>query len=88
MFDHAVIHFTIIKRRVEGRYLPRDEDNALASLKSAIDGMTDAQLWKADSPQFLTIKGVDFLKPKASDKRTGVIVTIEEAVLKALEEEQ
>ena len=79
LFASAVVTLTIIKKRVTGCYLPRDGDNAIASIKAAIDSMTLEGLWQDDSPQFVTINPPVFETPRRSSKDTGIRVQIEEA---------
>jgi Holliday junction resolvase RusA-like endonuclease len=79
LFAHASMQLTVIKRRVKGCYLPRDPDNAIASVKAAIDAMTCEGLWVDDSPKFLTILPIKFETPKRGSKETGIRVTIEES---------
>ena len=76
-FSRAVVTFTVIRKRQEGRYLPRDADNALASLKAAIDGFKDAALFKDDSPQYVEIMPIQFRKPLKGEAG-GIEVQIEE----------
>ena len=76
-FSRAAVTFTVIRKRQEGRYLPRDADNALASLKAAIDGFKDAALFKDDSPQYVEIMPIQFRKPLKGEAG-GIEVQIEE----------
>ena len=78
MFQKCQIQYEIIIRREPGGYLPRDADNAIASLKAAQDGMKDGGLFSDDSHDKVTALPPIFTKPKRNDKRTGILVTVSE----------
>jgi hypothetical protein len=52
----------------EGQYLARDPDNALASIKAAIDSLKDAGVIKGDSKKYVKIGQVN-LHTKRSEHR-------------------
>lgn len=64
-------------------YKPRDVQNAISSLKAALDGLADAGIVGSDAAHWLRIGRVSLLT-RASDKRVkelgpGVTLTIREA---------
>lgn len=64
-------------------YKPRDVQNAISSLKAALDGLADAGIVGSDAAYWLRIGRVSLLT-RASDKRVkalgpGVTLTIREA---------
>ena len=83
IFQHAVIQYTIIRKRQEGRYLPRDDDNAIAALKAAQDGFKDARLFADDAHGQVTVLPPKWRKPLKGEAG-GIIVEIKER--EALEE--
>jgi hypothetical protein len=76
LFSRCQIQYEIIIRREPGGYLPRDADNATASLKSAQDGMKDACLFSDDSHDRVRVLPPIFTKPGKNDKRSGIKVTV------------
>ncbi len=78
VFERARIAYTIIVRRQPGRYLPRDDDNAIAALKAAQDGFKDAGAYKDDNHGRVTVDPPTFARPKRGEKANGVHVMISE----------
>jgi len=59
-------------------YRPRDIDNAIASLKPAIDGIVDAGILKDDSAEYLEYGEVNIYRKKAEHQgRAEVQIIIE-----------
>lgn len=52
----------------DGFYRPKDEDNALASCKAALDGIRDAGVIKGDSKKYLKIGEVRLYTRKEEHK--------------------
>ena len=61
----------------DGRYRPRDVQNAVSALKAAFDGVVDAQLVKDDSAQYFELGRCVLHSAKDSGTRGEVALTIE-----------
>lgn len=60
-------------------YRPRDKDNAVASIKAAIDSLKDAKLITNDSKKHLNIGRVDLHTTKKEHQgKVGLVITIRE----------
>lgn len=61
----------------EGTYLARDPDNALASVKAAIDSLKDAGVIKGDSKKYVRIGEVRlYTKQKEHGGRTELVMKL------------
>lgn len=64
--------FNVRSQYGDGRYRPRDQDNALSAFKAGFDGMTDAGVWTDDSQ--MEIAGVSI---ERNPGEPGVTVRLE-----------
>lgn len=64
--------------RIPGRYRPKDEQNLISALKSAIDGLVDAAVIEGDDAERLTWGRTELRAPDRSEGRAGVVITLEE----------
>lgn len=65
-------------RKGQQVYVPRDVLNAWASLKAALDGLTDAGMWPDDSKQWVELGACEILSDaKAHKGRSEVELRIE-----------
>ena len=63
-------------------YHPRDEDNAIASLKASIDGLTESGAICGDAAKNLKIGGVRlYSKANEHQGRSCVVITLTEAAV-------
>jgi hypothetical protein len=61
----------------ESYYFPRDEDNAIASLKAAIDGLVDAGVIANDSRNYMEFGAVKLLRREQEHKgKRCVVLTV------------
>lgn len=59
-------------------YRPKDEDNAIAAIKAAKDGFTDAGLWEDDTSRHVRMGEIKLLQTmKEHGGRAGVVVRVE-----------
>lgn len=76
----CTMHITFYNggRGMDKCYRPRDSDNAIAAMKSAKDGFTDAGIWPSDTARHVRIGDVTLLQTvKEHGNRAGVEVRIE-----------
>lgn len=62
-------------RRADG-YLPMDEENAIAAIKAAIDGMVDAGIVPTDSAKWLRVGRLVIIPTKGKDSRASLRMTV------------
>lgn len=67
------------KRIPDGRYRPRDYDNAIRAMKAFQDALVDHGVIPGDSRKFVRLGGIDIFSHAESQGQMGVRVTISEA---------
>lgn len=67
------------KRVPDGRYRPRDYDNAIRAMKAFQDALVDHGVIPSDSRKFVKLGTVEILSHAESKGQMGVRVTISEA---------
>lgn len=73
------LDFYMAPQRGDGRYRPHDEDNARASFKAGLDGLTDAGVFPDDSAQHVRAGQTRLHSlTKAHLGRACVVVTIQD----------
>ena len=77
MFAAATIRTEWFLGPAEGRYHPRDQQNATASLKAAVDAIVDAGYLPDDSSKYLTWGETVLRTARESGGRACVVVTLE-----------
>lgn len=62
----------------DGRYRPRDRDNAIASCKGLIDALTQMKAWPDDSAKHVRYGNVEIIGEKDSRGRAEIVVDVSE----------